>query len=272
VQQEEGGVGWCFPELSPDLQKTPDAVRETSPLCIEKELEAAQIAEDLSQQQRALACRRMSRSFAGSPSAISHADRKTHEKNFEGSQGSVKSHGDSWAAAVGTAIHAALEAFDFEMDPQDAWAQQDAALVSRLTHALPAELCAEALVSGQALWEGFRSGPLFQSFLDAGNSECLRELDVLIPVDPVEESGPVGVYTGSIDLLYRDAAGEVVVVDYKTDAVGDAEQVKERAANYLEQGRLYQRAVREALKLNQDPRFELWFIRPGIVWSADNAG
>jgi ATP-dependent exoDNAse (exonuclease V) beta subunit len=253
------------------LKKEPDAALITSSaLCVEKELEAARAAEELRQQQRALACKRMSRSFAGSPSVISHAETETHGEKQKGSDVHVKSYGDSWAAAVGIAIHAALEAFDFKIDPQEAWTQQGDALASRLASALPAALCADALEAGNSLWEGFRSGPLFQSFIDAGKSECVRELDVLIRVDPGEENGPVGVYTGSIDLLYRDASGEVVVVDYKTDAVREPKQVQERAAAYLEQGRLYQRAVREALRLEKDPRFELWFLRPGIVWSQDS--
>jgi hypothetical protein len=41
--------------------------------------------------------------------------------------------------------------------------------------------------------------------------------------------------------------------------VSDAD-VAERVAVYTDQGRIYQRALREALGLQSDPRFELWFL------------
>ncbi len=74
--------------------------------------------------------------------------------------------------------------------------------------------------------------------------------------------------SGAIDLLYRDEAGTWVVVDYKTDRVDDEEQLQRRASEYAAQGAFYTRAVREARGLTDDPRFELWFLRAGTIWSA----
>ncbi len=268
-RREQADTSWCFPSLSPELNaKSKQDVSNLPSLCIEKELEAARAAESLRQERRAQARKRMLREFAGSPSGLAPTRIERLEK---ASQTDEKQSRSSWAATVGTAIHAALEAFEFPLDPQEAWARQSDGLANRLQASLPSTQIPEALEAANSLWEGFREGPLFPLFLEAGKSECVRELDVLIPVDSEEENGPVAVYSGSIDLLYKDASGEVVVVDYKTDAVGDAKQVQERAASYLEQGRLYQRAVREALGLEKDPRFELWFLRPGIVWSLDSA-
>ena len=71
----------------------------------------------------------------------------------------------------------------------------------------------------------------------------------------------VAFVAGSIDLCYRDPeTAEWVVADYKTDRVVSDADVAERVALYTEQGRIYQRALREALGLQSDPRFELWFL------------
>ena len=71
----------------------------------------------------------------------------------------------------------------------------------------------------------------------------------------------VGFTAGSIDLCYRDPEnGEWVVADYKTDRVEDDAAVAELVERYAEQGRHYQRALREAMQLDRPPRFELWFL------------
>jgi ATP-dependent exoDNAse (exonuclease V) beta subunit len=92
-----------------------------------------------------------------------------------------------------------------------------------------------------------------------------RELPVLLP--PGEgEHAPVGAVTGAIDLLYRDPRdGRIVIADYKTDEVATAEEIRERAAVYAPQGEVYARAIREALEMEEEPRFELWFLRAGVT-------
>jgi ATP-dependent exoDNAse (exonuclease V) beta subunit len=76
----------------------------------------------------------------------------------------------------------------------------------------------------------------------------------------------VGVVSGAIDLLYSDPGdGRIVIADYKTDEVATDEEIQARAAVYAPQGELYARAVREALELEEAPRFELWFLRVGRV-------
>ena len=59
------------------------------------------------------------------------------------------------------------------------------------------------------------------------------------------------------------ASGELVVADYKSDAVGSPAELLERAARYRAQGGAYVRAVHEALGLAAPPRFELWFLVAG---------
>jgi ATP-dependent exoDNAse (exonuclease V) beta subunit len=82
---------------------------------------------------------------------------------------------------------------------------------------------------------------------------------LLPPLD--DATGPVGFMAGSIDLCYRDPeTAEFVVVDFKTDPIDGPAEVAERIARYTDQGRHYQRALRAALRLERDPRFELWFL------------
>jgi ATP-dependent helicase/nuclease subunit A len=67
-------------------------------------------------------------------------------------------------------------------------------------------------------------------------------------------------YRGSIDLLYRDESGALVVADFKTDRQGDAERLR---TEYAEQLSIYARAVQQALDLAAPPRAELWHLRTG---------
>jgi len=87
-----------------------------------------------------------------------------------------------------------------------------------------------------------------------------RELPVLSP--PFEEEGPVGYFTGQIDLVYRDPdSDELVIVDYKTGALDDRDGLRSPTTTHAEQGGAYQRALASALGLSYTPRFELWFLR-----------
>ena len=94
-----------------------------------------------------------------------------------------------------------------------------------------------------------------------------RELPVLLA--PEEEGeGPVGFVAGAIDLLYRDPeSGELVVADYKSDAVSSPSEARRKADDYRGQGERYVRAVQQALELPRPPRFELWFLAIGHVES-----
>jgi ATP-dependent exoDNAse (exonuclease V) beta subunit len=73
------------------------------------------------------------------------------------------------------------------------------------------------------------------------------------------EDGPVGAWSGAIDMLYRcPDDGEIVVVDHKTDTgLSDVEQ---GARAYAAQGAVYVTAVQQALDLPRPPRFEVWML------------
>ena len=80
-----------------------------------------------------------------------------------------------------------------------------------------------------------------------------------------EDGAPLECVAGSIDLVYRDRDGALVVVDFKSDRVASARQRAARAEQYAPQGQVYVRALAEGLGLEAPPRFELWFLRDGSV-------
>jgi ATP-dependent exoDNAse (exonuclease V) beta subunit len=92
-----------------------------------------------------------------------------------------------------------------------------------------------------------------------------RELPIWVAPRGEAPDDPVGFVAGAVDLLYRDpATGELVVADYKTDAVEGAD-LDVHASRYAAQGEHYTRAVQQALALPARPRFELWFLAVGEV-------
>jgi hypothetical protein len=109
---------------------------------------------------------------------------------------------------------------------------------------------------------------------DTGDHVALgsdRAEAALQPLEPEQEGRgtPVGFIAGVIDLLYRDPeTGAWVIADYKTDAVDSPADLARRAAAYAPQGRIYARAVRDALGLESDPRFELWFLAADRIVAA----
>jgi ATP-dependent exoDNAse (exonuclease V) beta subunit len=168
------------------------------------------------------------------------------------------------ALAAGEAVHAWLEHLDLA-EPAERW--RDAG-----RRALAREHPGVAARAG-ALVERFLAGPLAERLRALAPHVIARELPVLAPPRPehvldadARAREPVGFWSGSIDLLVADPeTGEIVVVDYKTDAVEGGAAVEERARSYAPQGRVYVRAVQDALALREPPRFELWFLHAGAV-------
>jgi len=171
--------------------------------------------------------------------------------------------------AVGTALHALLEAWDFDGD--------ETYEVDRQRGRLPRLLAdlgfqdEAALQDAEAALDRFVASPLFGRFAALGPQVVARELPLLTPALPGEagETGPIDAWVGAIDLLYRNEQGELVVADYKSDEVEGEEALRERAQSYQKQGEYYVRAVQEGLGLAQAPRFELWFLRSGEVLALD---
>jgi ATP-dependent helicase/nuclease subunit A len=126
--------------------------------------------------------------------------------------------------------------------------------VGSIVHArlanLPVEANGRARDEADAVLRAFRESPL---------AAHVSQIDVLgreVPLLLDEEGAR---WRGSIDLLYRDARGDVVVADYKTDAT-DAGAID----RHREQLAVYARAVRRALP-GERVRAELWMLRTGTI-------
>jgi ATP-dependent helicase/nuclease subunit A len=163
------------------------------------------------------------------------------------------------ARAVGVAIHALLEEFDFAAEPESALARARERLGELVRGAAEPGAQDDAIERAEALLERIARGELLARLRALGADLLYRELPVLIPAEQGDLA--VACITGVVDLVYRDpASGELVIADYKTDRVEDAAALRARAGVYLRQGAVYQRALRDGLGLDTLPRFELWFL------------
>jgi len=118
------------------------------------------------------------------------------------------------------------------------------------------------------LAERFVSSGLLARLRQLAPHVVARELTVLLP-PAGGDGGPAGYVSGRIDLVYLDPeTGEPVVADYKTGRGETDDEIRAATARHAAQGAQYVRAVREALGLAKDPRFELWFLHAGRVENA----
>ena len=208
--------------------------------------------------------RRMQRRRAAPVTLLSERGDAKREDAAASPRGTLD--GDT-ARGVGTAIHAALERLDLDAPPEQAFYEQRARIEAQLRGALPAARAARAVAEALALWDVVHVGPLAARLADLAPRVVARELPVLLPLDETPEAD-AEYASGSIDLLYRDPDGRLVVADYKTDRAdpraADPDTSAARAA-YARQGSLYRTAVARALPGEPPPRFELWWLRRGEV-------
>jgi ATP-dependent exoDNAse (exonuclease V) beta subunit len=216
---------------------------------------------------RAEAAAQRERPFAAPISGLAHEVAlegfREGEPSPDGGEGGSAAHpGPSRdaAAAVGTAVHRALECLDLAADPGRGLAAQRARLEDEIVRGLAEAERPAALARAAELLERLAAGPLLSRLREIAPHVLARELPVLLaPGD--DDAGPAGYWAGVVDLLYRDpASSAVVVADYKTDRIRDAADLAEKTARYARQGAGYVRAVQEALGLEHPPRFELWFL------------
>jgi ATP-dependent helicase/nuclease subunit A len=163
------------------------------------------------------------------------------------------------ARLAGSAVHAALEGWDFR-DP-DALRARARGAVDRLAlrdapgdAAVLRRRLAEARAETDAILDGF-----FASALPAR----LRAADIVgreVPVLYRDAGGAT--WAGVCDLIYRDAQGRLVVADYKTErAEGDPAAAAEP---YRAQVAAYREAVARVFP-DREVRAEILFVRAGTA-------
>jgi ATP-dependent exoDNAse (exonuclease V) beta subunit len=155
------------------------------------------------------------------------------------------------AAVAGTILHAVLERMDHTLDTETrlAWAKGETA---RRLEAVPDPLHAGVGQRIRDVLGALAGGRVLVRLQEIAPHIVGRELPLVLP--PEERHGPLRAITGAVDLLYRDAVdGSLVVVDYKTGRQREADA-------HLAQGTRYSRAIRDALGLAAEPRFEAWYL------------
>jgi len=281
---DEAGARWRFPALesSSDVAVAADGSQRSWPT-------PAEVVErvDLLAAERERAAVRIARPLSGTASGHGHASlrEETVEQGFTASpdpevaSAQLRRLAPREARAIGTAVHALLEDWDMTAAPEIELERQRARLPAVLAALGVGAEGSGALEEAEEILAGFSSSKLFARFTGLGANVVARELPVWLPAphdeagesreasgddEPVEQAPLVSI-AGAIDLVYRDEGGQLVVVDYKSDRVTTPEDLEARATRYAPQGRTYLRALAEGLALDVLPRFELWFLRDGMV-------
>ena len=274
---DEGHARWRF--LGLDAPSTEPPRRAALPVEWPSPAEVEAIWQPLLEARREAALR-MRRPRSGAASrAHGVARRAAAEAGFEppsdpAERERSRAHdppGRSEAMIIGTAVHALLEDWDVAARPDEELARQRARLPSVLA-ALGSADEAAACAEGLAIVEEFADSELFERFTSLGERVVARELPVWLASEQSpstaaadDDEVPLESVGGSIDLVYRDPDGRLVVVDYKSDRVGSSQDLDARAQQYAPQGERYVRALSEGLALATPPRFELWFLREGAI-------
>jgi ATP-dependent helicase/nuclease subunit A len=155
------------------------------------------------------------------------------------------------AAIAGTILHAVLERMDHALDANArlAWATAEA---ERRLGVVPEALRPGVQRRTRDVLAALAGGRVLARLHELALHIVGRELPLVLP--PEERHGPLQAVTGAIDLLYRDPlGGALVVVDYKTGRQREAD-------THAAQGTRYARAIRDALGLAAEPRFEAWYL------------
>jgi ATP-dependent helicase/nuclease subunit A len=182
------------------------------------------------------------------PSALEEERRVGWEGQGQGQgqgEGARRRAGRAEAKAVGTVVHLQLERWDLASEATLlAGVEAASGAAAREEGADPRRVEADA----RAVLERFLAGPW---------AARLRSVEIVGREVPLLLAEDGQVWRGTIDLLYRDRDGSLVVADYKTDRPGEGDL----EARYREQLGVYSRAVARALGLLFPPRVELWPLR-----------
>jgi ATP-dependent helicase/nuclease subunit A len=170
------------------------------------------------------------------------------------------------ARAAGTAIHGALERWDF----RDA-ARLRVLVARQVTHVVASER--DGILQGVQAREVARAAEeILEAFLASPLPARLAAVEVLGREVPILfRDGAGTVWVGACDLVFRDTDGTVVAADYKSDRTGTARAgtgggltEAELAERYRPQVGVYVEALRRSLP-GAAVRGELLFLRSGAA-------
>jgi ATP-dependent exoDNAse (exonuclease V) beta subunit len=244
---------WVFPALAADSTGPPApaaAVEVPAADAVRADAERLRAA-------RAEALARMARPLLASASGEAHEAADT-----EAQRPPPRASGDGdpeLGRRLGTAIHRALETFDLDAELDTELRRQRELLADALLPITPPDRLADALEQAGIMLDAVGRGALLSRLRRHREDVVARELPVLALPGP--DDRPIDAFSGTIDLVYRDAeSDQLVVVDYKTDRIENEADLDARTRTYARQGAVYQRAVRDAFALDYTPRFELWYL------------
>ena len=188
-----------------------------------------------------------------SPSGL-REDAETREQALDVEPGPTVSSPDPapfrLARALGLLLHDALERWDF----------RDPAALRELVRRGAQQVAGDEALSAADLERDALA--LVDGLLSSDLPARLARLDVLGRELPVLWRDPDGTaWNGTIDLLYRDTDGRLVVADYKTDRAPD-EAARTR---YRAQLAAYARGVARAFPEEPAPALELVWLRTGLA-------
>jgi ATP-dependent exoDNAse (exonuclease V) beta subunit len=161
-----------------------------------------------------------------------------------------------YGTAIGRAVHAVLQTVDL-------------ATGAGLADLAAAQAAAEGVVGSESTITALAQSALNSSTVRVARvAPHWRETYVAVPIDGLT-------LEGYVDLIYRDGTAPdgdaLVVVDYKTDAIGDAAQLTERMSHYQVQGAAYAVAVAAATGERVD-RCVFVFLTPDGAHEVEIAG
>ena len=260
--RDAGFARWRFPGLEETKDEAP---RGGDPGSTARPIQLARDdSRTLSQHVRE-AGQRMARPFQAAMSADSGA--RLDRLADEASQGGLIPGRGQAARTVGELIHRLFETWDLEADPEDEWHRQREEVLSGLSPQMSEGGLAGAIERATTLLDRIENGELLQRFIGLRKSVQGREIPVLLQPER-GSSGPVGFYSGAIDLLYREPdTASPIIVDFKTDRVETEADLATRAAVYAAQEDLYAEAVRLVMNLETRPGTELWFLWADRRWA-----
>jgi ATP-dependent exoDNAse (exonuclease V) beta subunit len=185
----------------------------------------------------------------------------------EGRESGIDSDQRQGARVVGELVHRLFETWNLEARPEEEWQRQEERLLAELSTSVPEEELPAATQRAMALLERIERGTLLQRFIGLGQTVLGREIPVLSSPRSGNR-GPVGFYSGAIDLLCRDPeTGAVTIVDFKTDQVETDEELVARGEVYSSQEDLYAEAIQRTMNLDTRPGTELWFLFADRRWT-----